>query len=312
MSRVDEAWHRAAGPVAQTVGTAARALQLEQPDDAGLHHYPRETGDSNNFSVAPDPLPHRTVVAPRTGERRQLAPLHAAFERKLVVSEKAEPVAVEQYGRLAATMLELQIERGLKTLMVTSALPNEGKTLTVSNLALTLSESYRRRVLLIDADLRRPSVHEVFRLPDTRGLSDVLGSARGEIPLLEVSERLSVLPAGRPAHGMAGLTSDRMRVLLEQSAARFDWVLLDAAPVGFMPDAQVLARLTRAVVFVIAAHSTQHEFVSRAIGQLDPECVVGVVLNGLKEHNIPAARYYREYYSQPPGSPSASEAERAF
>ena len=297
MSRIDKAWNRVSGPVSHNMGMAARAQRLEQPDEAELHHYPRESGPSGNSAEAPDRLPHRLVVAPRTGERRQLGPLHAAFERKLVVGEKAAPIAVEQYGRLAATMLELQVERGLKTLMVTSALPNEGKTLTVANLALTLSESYRHRVLLIDADLRRPSVHQVFRLPNTRGLSDVLGSERGEIPLLEVSEHLSVLPAGHPDQPMAGLTSDRMRVLLEQSAARFDWVLLDAAPVGFMPDAQVLARLTRAVLFVIAAHSTQNELVSRAIAQLDPECVVGVLLNGVQEHNIPAARYCQEYYS---------------
>ena len=296
MSRIDEAWNRVSSPVAHNLGMAARAQRLEQSDEAAPHHYPRETGASGHSAEALDRLPHRTVAAPRTGERRQLGPLHAAFERKLVVSEQAAPVAVEQYGRLAATMLELQAERGLKTLMVTSALPNEGKTLTVSNLALTLSESYGRRVLLIDADLRRPSVHEVFRLPNTRGLSDVLGSERGEIPLLEVSEHLTVLPAGRPDQRMAALTSDGMRVLLDQSAARFEWVLLDAAPVGFMPDAQVLARLTRAVLFVIAAHSTQNELVSRAIGQLDPECVVGVLLNGVKEHNIPAARYCREYY----------------
>lgn len=297
MSRVDEAWHRASSPVAHNLAIAARPQRLEQADARAVHDYPLEPDPSNRPEDAHEPLPHRTVVAPRTGERRPLAPLHSAFERKLVASDKASPVAVEQYGRLAATMLELKIERGLKTLMVTSALPNEGKTLTVSNLALTLSESYRHRVLLIDADLRRPSIHKVFRLPDTSGLSDVLVSPRGEIPLLEVSEHLSVLPAGQPDQRMAGLTSDRMRLLLEQSAARFDWVLLDAAPIGFVPDAQVLARLARAVVFVIAAHSTQNELVSRAIGQLDPESVVGVVLNGVKARNIPAARYYQEYYS---------------
>ena len=67
--------------------------------------------------------------------------------------------------------------------MVTSAVPNEGKTLTVVNLALTLSESCKRRVLLIDADLRRPFVHQVFRLPNARGLSDVLRSEPGEVRL---------------------------------------------------------------------------------------------------------------------------------
>jgi capsular exopolysaccharide synthesis family protein len=214
-----------------------------------------------------------------------------------VVSGTAAPVAVEQYRRLAGTLHELQVEQGLKTLMVTSALPKEGKTLTVVNLALTLSESCRRRVLLIDADLRRPFIHEVFRLPNATGLNDVLSSGRGDLPFLQVSEHLSVLPAGHSDQPMAGLTSDRMRVLLEQSAATFDWVLLDAAPVGFMPDAQLLARLTRAVLFVIAAHSTPQLLVSRAIAELDPECVVGTLLNCVEKQDVPAAGYFQDYYS---------------
>ena len=113
---------------------------------------------------------------------------------------------------------------------------------------------------------------------------------------MQVSELLSVLPAGQLDQPMA-LTSDRMRALLEESAATFDWVLLDAAPVGSMPDAQLLARLTRAVLFVIAAHSTPHALVTRAIGELGPECVIGTVLNCVEDHNIPAAGYYHEYYA---------------
>jgi capsular exopolysaccharide synthesis family protein len=297
MSRVDQAWRRASSGGTHQWEIPPRAEHLEQSDRGVLHHYPRESGPSGISAPIPDRSPDRTVVALRPGERRQLGTLHAAFEGKLVVIGRATPIAVEQYRRLTGAIHELQVEQGLKTLMVTSALPNEGKTLTVVNLALTLSESCRRQVLLIDADLRRPFLHEVFQLPNARGLSDVLRSERGELPLVQVSEHLSVLPAGHSDQPMAGLTSDRMRVLLEQSAATFDWVLLDAAPVGLMPDAQLLARLTRAVLFVIAAHSTPQLLVSRAIAQLDPECVVGTLLNYVEEHNIPAAGYYHQYYS---------------
>ena len=82
-----------------------------------------------------------------------------------MVSKEAPPIAVEQYRRLAGAVHDLQIEQGLKTLMVTSAVPNEGKTLTSANLALTLSESCKHRVLLIDADLRRPFIHRYFGSP---------------------------------------------------------------------------------------------------------------------------------------------------
>ena len=294
MSRIDEAWRRVLGNVPHSRESAALAERLEEPHEGVLQHYPRESVGSSAEAV--DRLPHPTVVAPRTGDRRQLRPLHVAFGPKLVVSDKATPIGVEQYRRLAGAVHDFQVEQGLKTLMVTSALPNEGKTLTVANLALTLSEACSRRVLLIDADLRRPSLHELFRLPNARGLSELLRSEGGEMPLLQVSEHLTVLPAGNVNQPMA-LTSDRMRLLLEQFAATFDWVLIDTAPVGFMPDAQLLARLTRAVLFVIAANSTPHRLVSRAIAELGPECVVGTVLNCVEAHNIPAAAYYQDYYS---------------
>ena len=196
-------------------------------------------------------------------------------------------------------MHELQLERDLKTLMVTSALPREGKTLTVTNLALTLSASFGRRVLLIDADLRRPSVHEVLNLPNTAGLHEVLQSEAVAVPFQQVSPFLTVLPAGRPVNNpMALLTSERMQRLLHESAAQFDWVLLDAPPVGFMPDAGLLAGMTRAVLFVISAGSTPYQLIQRATIELGIDSIVGTVLNRIEERNIPASGYYGSYYAE--------------
>jgi protein-tyrosine kinase len=284
------------GAGSHVVGIAARAPRLEDRGESVLDDYPQESGPPRVSSDTADRLPRRTGTVLRPAERAPLA-RPGDFDKKLVVNESAAPIAVEQYRRLAGTLHDLQSERGLKTLMVTSALPNEGKTLTVANLALTLSESCRDRVLLIDADLRRPSLHKLFRLSNANGLSDVLSSGRGDLPLIEITEHFSVLPAGHSDQPMAGLTSDRMRALLEQCAATFDWVLLDAAPIGFMPDAQLLAHLTGAVLFVIEAQSTPYQLVTRAIAEIDPECVIGSILNCVAEHAIPAAGYYREYYA---------------
>jgi capsular exopolysaccharide synthesis family protein len=205
---------------------------------------------------------------------------------------------VEQYRRLAAAVHELQIERGLKTMMVTSALPKEGKTLTVTNLALTLSESYGRRVLLIDADLRRPSVHELLRVPNIQGLYETLHADLPRLPVVEVAPHLSVLTAGRPdANPMAGLTSPRMRTLLDDAAAAYDWVLLDAPPVGVMPDAGLLAGITGATLLVVGAGSTPYKLVERMVAELGRERIVGTVLNRIEEQNIPATGYYQHYYA---------------
>ena len=130
--------------------------------------------------------------------------------------------------------------------MVTSAVPQEGKTLTVVNLALTLSESYGRRVLLIDADLRWPSVHELLDVPCDAGLSQALASTRRALPIVDVTPRLSVLPAGQPEpNPLAGLSSERMPAMLDEVQHRFDWVLLDSPPVGH-PARRPVARPPRA------------------------------------------------------------------
>jgi capsular exopolysaccharide synthesis family protein len=187
-------------------------------------------------------------------------------------------------------------------LLVTSAAPRDGKTLTIANLALTLSGSYLKRVLLIDADLRRPSLHEVFRLPKTIGLSEALRS--GSRPhFLELSPLLSILPAGEvDADPLGALTSDRFAALLDHCATEFDWVLLDGPPVGLMPDGKVLARLTKAVVFVIGIGTTPYKIIERAIAEIGRDSIVGTVLNRIDERELSTAEGYNHYYSTTPSS----------
>ena len=298
MSRVDQAWRRASAGEIRHWEVPLHPEHEQQTGCGLLNQYPPESGICDASVEIRDRSSARTLAPLRPSERRPSWRPPRAIEPKLVVSGRANPVAVEQYRRLAGTLHEIQVEQGLKTLMVTSALPNEGKTLSIVNLALTLSESCERRVLLIDADLRRPFLHEIFQLPNTEGLTDVLRSDAGELPRVQVTEHLSVLPAGGGSQPMADLTSKRLGVLLERWAASFDWVLLDAAPVGFMPDAHLLARLTRAVLFVIAANSTPQQLISRAITELDPDRVVGILFNRVAQHNIPAAGYYQDYYAR--------------
>ena len=221
--------------------------------------------------------------------------LHPDLEARLVTGGSGA-VPIEQYRRLAAVLHDIQSQQGLRTLMLTSALPAEGKTLTTVNLALTLSESYARRVLLIDADLRWPSLHKAFGLANDAGLSEALRDATSEPSVTFVSERLAVMTAGHPGvTPLAGLTSPRMSELLDACAAQFDWVLLDTPPVGLLPDAQLLARLTRAAVFVIAAGSTPMAIVTRAVTELGSDYVIGTVLNRVEDQRIPQAGYYARY-----------------
>ena len=297
MSRIDEALKRASGDAREP--TAAREQQY--PGESTLTKYPSEGPAAFEGDV------HREAVNRRTSETRRFQfvrglsqsskPDRARLESDArLVSSKTDFVGVEQYRRLAAFLHDAQLANGLRVVTITSALPKDGKTLTTINLALTLSESYSRRVLLIDADMRRPSVHSILGVNNNAGLHEVLCGETQELPLVVVSPTLSVLTAGvTHSTPLAGLSSNRMRVLLDDCASRFDWVLLDVPPVGLLADAQILGHLTGAVILVIRAGATPHAVVERAIAQIGRESIIGTVLNGVDEPSAYASPYYENY-----------------
>jgi capsular exopolysaccharide synthesis family protein len=233
------------------------------------------------------------------GEEPRPAPEVETIERrptgKLVLNTDLEPTSVEQYRRMAARLHLAQAQQGTKLVMVTSALVGEGKTLTATNLALTLSESYKKRVLLIDADLRRPGVHELFRIPNFTGLNDGIRSDEDrKVPVIRVTDRLSVLTAGRPdPDPMSVLSSDRMRRVLADAAAAFEWVVIDTPPVALLSDAHLLAMLVDTVVLVVRAGVTPLQAIQKAAQAVGRDRVLGVVLNGAAR----APRSVYHYYS---------------
>jgi capsular exopolysaccharide synthesis family protein len=301
MSRIDEALKRASqGPLVGRIPAKRTDAPVRLGDEFALGDYPLESRNANARSDSPAVQPE-TSPTPRVQAGGVPSRLSADISQrpKLVVGPDTDASFLEQYRRLAAVLHDAQLEKGLKTVMVTSAVPREGKTLTVINLALTLSESYARRVLLIDADLRKPSIHEVLGTPNDRGLSDVLRSDRLEPNIIAVSPRLSFIPAGSVRDNpLAGLASARMRAFVDDFATRFDWVLLDAPPVGLLPDAQVLGRVAQASVFVIRAGVTPYPIVDRAITELGRDCIIGTVLNGVDENSLLTPYYYGHYQTE--------------
>jgi capsular exopolysaccharide synthesis family protein len=296
MSRIDQAlqvWEVAngAGP-SEDGATEAGSYALNQyaHEEQDQHHREEPASARSSESVqAITPASARTSTRAKLGDNGDI--------QARLVTGTSSTVSLEQYRRLAAVLHEEQVQRQLKTVMITSALPREGKTLTVVNLALTLSESYARKVLVIDADLRWPGVHTVLNVPNEKGLSEALRDGDQELPFIALTSRLTALTAGRPGQSpLAGLTSNRMGQVIEECAARFDWVLIDTSPVGVLPDAQVLARLIGAVIFVIGAGVTPAATVERAIAELGgPDSIIGTVLNRVEERRIPEAGYYGQY-----------------
>jgi capsular exopolysaccharide synthesis family protein len=182
---------------------------------------------------------------------------------------------------------------------VASAVPAEGKTLTSANLALTLSESFHRRVLLMDADLRHPTMHQLVGLTNTAGLTDVLRSNDERKPAVSlVSECLTVLPAGGPdPDPMSGLTSDRMRAIVREASERFDWVIIDTPPLTMQPDAALLGGMFDVAVLVIKAGETPFHLVQQAVDALGRDRIIGAVLNRVDERDMPTEYAAGRYYS---------------
>jgi capsular exopolysaccharide synthesis family protein len=299
MSRVDEAMRRAAAtaPLAED-SNDARTIGKRQGAAATLERF-RVEGRSrgsvpSGLSRAPAPMP---TSPRRDGIRSVLDATVAAQNAKLVICPDMAHVPVTQYRRLAAALHEMQLERGLKVVMVSSAVPHEGKTLTITNLALTLSEAYHRQVLLIDADLRRPCIHQLFGAPQNPGLADVLAHS-GPLPLVQVSPYLKILTAGKgDINPLAQLTSDRLQAVVGDAAAQGDWVLLDTPPVSLLPDAQHVASVSEGVVFVIAAGTTPYPSIQRAIATIGAERILGTVLNGVDGRVLLERDQYEDYFT---------------
>ena len=317
MSRIDEAMRRAAGTGA-----------VEQAPEQTVEELQPEEAVSEATALAREPFPVESPESrPRppqqqgqaraegsyetAGQAETPAPESTLFERldarlteKIVVDHNMSPASREQYRRLAAVLHDAHNTAGLRLIMVASAVAGEGKTLTASNLALTFSESYQKRVLLIDADLRRPSLHTVFRLDTALGLGDGLLST-GETKMLvrQVSPRLAVLPAGRPSSDpMAGLTSERMRRLLDEAKQSFDWVILDTPPVMLLPDAHLLASMVDGAVLVVRAGSTPHDLVKRSADAIGRSRILGVVLNRAEVQGRHEDHYQYYGYSERGGA----------
>src|SRR4029434_7360051 len=144
------------------------------------------------------------------------------------------------YCRLAGQLHQIQQTRKLTTVMIASALPGEGKSLTAALLARALSEAYGKRVMLIDADLRRPSIHSLFGLPSSPGLNDCLA---GSVPVrpVRLSNALCVIPAGSPEpNPLERLSSSSLREFLSEQARQSDWVVIDVPPLAARADARML------------------------------------------------------------------------
>ena len=207
---------------------------------------------------------------------------------------------IDFYKVLRTRIMRHIREHGGKSLMITSALPGEGKTLTATNLALTFAREYEQTVLLVDGDLRMQQVHKLLGYESDKGLLDYL---LADCPVSDMFvwpgiEKLTVISGGRSIHESSEiLTSPRMKELVDDMKSRYPerYVFFDVAPVLAGADAMAFAPLVDWIIVVVQAGKTSLKDVNRALELLPPEKVLGLVLN--RQTSQLRAHPYRYGYS---------------
>jgi protein-tyrosine kinase len=214
----------------------------------------------------------------------------------------ANPHAPEQFRTLRSRLYQLRQHQPLRTLLVTSALAAEGKTFVASNLAQSIVRQPDRRVLLIDADLRRPRLHVELGAPQSPGLADYLREQADEVGIVQQGQEgnLCFIPGGSDVANPSELLSNgRLKVLLERVAPVFEWVILDSPPCLPVADATALAGLCDGVLLVLRAASTPSELGQKAVQELQGRNVVGAVLNAIDMRDAYGPYQYAAYGYDP-------------
>jgi capsular exopolysaccharide synthesis family protein len=222
----------------------------------------------------PAPLP---VV-----DNRDAVEVAASLDHRLVAAFAPQSLAAEQYRSLRTRIKNAEHGRAMRSIIITSPNKGDGKSLTAANLALTMAQEFQQRVLLIDGDLRRPSIHRLFGVGDIPGLSDVLmGTISAEDAVLNIAEHhLSILPAGTiPSHPAELLGSTAMRRALDTLRTRFDRILIDMPPVAPLADVSIALGLADGLLMIVRAGVTPKPAIERALSGLDAAKVLGLVLN---------------------------------
>lgn len=215
----------------------------------------------------------------------------------MIVEKEPKSIAAESYRTLRTNIQYSSFDKEYKTILVTSSEPGEGKSTTAGNLALSLAQS-DKKVILIDCDLRKPSIHKKFKLSNAAGLSDVIiGKENIANVTYKYNDGLVILPAGKiPPNPAEMLGSKAMTSMLEALKKVFDYIILDTPPVQAVTDAQILSTKADGTILVVRAERTKKDSVHNSLGLLKKvnANVIGTVLNGLEASSNNYYYYYGE------------------
>lgn len=219
------------------------------------------------------------------------------MQKYLIKDNPTSPIA-EAYRKIATNIEFSNIDNEIKTIMITSAKQDEGKTTTICNLVMVMTE-LKKKILLIDLDLRKPAVHKTFKISNKQGLTDILINKDDYKSYLHnVYQGLDILTTGMiPANPTEIINSKALKELIKEMSKSYDYIFIDAPPVMLVSDPITISTYTDAVILAIEHGKTEKELAKKAVESLKQvnANIIGAVLN-----NIPVSKqsnyyYYRSY-----------------
>lgn len=217
--------------------------------------------------------------------------------RKLVTISNQKSITSEQFRTIRTNINFSQPDQDLKTILVTSSIQGEGKTTNAANIAVVFAQA-GKKVLIIDADMRKPTIHHTFLLTNTVGLSSILSRQRELSEVIQETsvEGLSIIPSGPiPPNPAELLASKKLDVLVMEVARDFDIIIFDAPPLLLVTDAQILSNKCDGTLLVVNAGVAEKESVLKAKMSLlaSNANILGVILNN---YALQREHYYYYYY----------------
>ena len=228
-------------------------------------------------------------------------------QKALVCLTDSESLAAEKFRFLGVRLRHLRRERPLKKILITSTIPHEGKSMVSANLACTLARKRQQRTLLVEGDLRRPAVSQMFGLGKLPGICESLQGQHS--PLANIyhlqGPDLWILPAGNASSNpLELLQSARMSMLMDQLTTLFDWIIIDSPPVMPLADTSVWSRMADGILLVTRQGTTQKRQLERGLEALDHQKLIGALLNSSHDASH-SDNYY--YYNSSTASQSDNE-----
>ncbi len=223
-----------------------------------------------------------------------------SVNQRIVAITQPNSAYCEEYRGLRTHILHKSQQQKMQSIVVASVGPSEGKSVTALNLSWLLAQTDGIKALIIDSDLRRPSLANYLAIETTVGLSDVLEgttSLKDAIIRLEPAG-LHLLPGGQSRHDVAELISGQnFKEIMSEIREMFDYVIIDAPPLGVFTDATVLINHADGALFVVCANRTRYKDIDRVLEMLPRERMLGAILNQSEEPLI-SDNYYYDYYDK--------------